>query len=57
MKTACKKATGILPLTIPQMMQTLHLQFSGRKHSRIEDTHGIVETIKHTGAWNLTNTN
>ena len=57
MKTACKKATGILPLTIPQMMQTLRLQFSGREHSGIADTYGIVEMLKHAGEWNLTNTN
>ena len=57
MKKACRRATGILPLTIPQMMQTLHLKFLGREHSGIEDTYRIIETIKHAGAWNLTNRN
>ena len=39
------------------MMRTLNLNFSGREHSGLEDSYGIVETIKHAGAWNITDTN
>ena len=58
MKEVCKRVTGKVPSTIPQMLEIMDREFEGREHSGIVNVHGIINALRCATAknWDLSYT-
>ena len=56
LKKICQKKTGILPASIPQLMNIVGRKFEGKEHSGINDTKNILTTLR-AANWTMTPTN
>ena len=56
LKKICQRKTGILPPSIPRLMEIVEKRFEGKEHSGIDDVENILTAIRAVN-WAMTPTN
>ena len=56
LKKICQRKTGILPTSIPQLMDIVGRKFEGKEHSGINDVENILTMLRAVN-WTMTPTN
>ena len=56
LKKICQRKTGILPMSIPRLMEIVGRRFEGKEHSGINDVENILTAIRAVN-WAMTPTN
>ena len=56
LKKICQRKTGILPMSIPRLMEIVGRRFEGKEHSGINDVENILTALRAVN-WAMTPTN